>query len=275
MHASGPLYSRSEVGETWGIGMSTLRNGLRALRLLSALDKPVGVSDLSRQMKIDKATAHRLLAALLDEGFVEQDSDTRRYTLGMGIVDVATSRLRDTSVTGCSISYMEALRDRLKETIVLMVPDGRKMACALVSESQKPIRIAFDVGERIPVYRTASGFAWLATQPTSQWNKLISVSIGRDVLPEGFTLEKIIGEVRKAKTNGFAVSRHYRPEGGGVGAPIIDGSGRCVAVLTLAALNENLHPPRDREVGRILVNAAARISGDLRGRRQPAVKRII
>jgi DNA-binding IclR family transcriptional regulator len=254
--------------------MRTLRNGLRVLRLLSELDKPIGVTELGRQLKLDKATAYRLLATLLDEGFVEKDADSKRYTLGMGIVDIATSRLRDTSVTACALSYMEALRDRLKETIALMVPDGRKMACALVSESQQPIRVAFDVGERIPVYRTASGFAWLATQPRSQWVKLITASIGREEMPEGMTIEKILAEVRKAQSNGFAISKYYRPEGGGVAAPILDGNGHCVAALTLAALNENLLPPRDSEVGRILVKSAARISNDLRGRRTPAVKRI-
>ena len=255
--------------------MKTLRNGLRVLRLLSELDKPIGVTDLSRRLDLDKATAHRLLTALVDEGFVEKDPDLRRYTLGMGIVDIAVARLRDTSVTACALSHMEALRDRLNETIALMVPDGRNMACALVSESKQTVRIALNIGERIPVYRTASGFAWVSAQPSTQWTKLISASIGREILPPGLTLKTILGEVQKTQNNGYAVSKFYRPEAAGVAAPIIDDNGRCVAVLTLGALSENLRPPQDTKIGRLLIGAADRISTDLRGRRQPAVKRII
>jgi DNA-binding IclR family transcriptional regulator len=256
-------------------GMNTLRNGLRVLRVLSELDRPLGVTDLGRRLSLDKGTVHRLLAALLDDGFVEKDVDTRRYLLGMGIVDIAVSRLRESSVTACALSYMEGLRNRLKETIALMVPDGRKMACALVCESQQPIRLGFNIGERIPIHRTASGFAWLSTQPESDYRRLILASIGREELPSGLTLEKIVSEVRKAKTNGYAISKYYRPEGGGIASAILDGSGRCVAALTLAALTENLQPPRDSEVGRILRSTAARIAADLSGRRKPSVKRII
>jgi DNA-binding IclR family transcriptional regulator len=49
----------------------------------------MSVSDLARTLKISRPTVHRLLAGLRRRGYVRQDEDTQRYSLGIRMLDLA------------------------------------------------------------------------------------------------------------------------------------------------------------------------------------------
>jgi len=54
----------------------------RAFEALEILTKgPVGVTELSKTMSVHKNYAFRVLASLLSAGFVEQNSETEKYSL--------------------------------------------------------------------------------------------------------------------------------------------------------------------------------------------------
>jgi len=40
------------------------------------------VSDISRKLGIDKSSAYRIISTLRAHGFVEQEAETRKYSLG-------------------------------------------------------------------------------------------------------------------------------------------------------------------------------------------------
>ena len=50
-----------------------LTTGLRTLELLVSAHTPLGVTEIAGQLDLDKANAHRTLAALVRLGYVEQD----------------------------------------------------------------------------------------------------------------------------------------------------------------------------------------------------------
>ena len=58
----------------------TLRRGLAIIRLLTRVGPSgLSVSEISRRVDLNKATTIRLVAALLDEGFVLRDQISSRY----------------------------------------------------------------------------------------------------------------------------------------------------------------------------------------------------
>ena len=50
---------------------------------------PIGLSDLCREVSLNKTTVHRLLNSLLYMGYVRQDTQTSRYSLSFKIWDIA------------------------------------------------------------------------------------------------------------------------------------------------------------------------------------------
>ena len=73
-------------------GSGSLTSVDKAFEVCEALShEPAGmsVSDLARTLKISRPTVHRLLAGLRRRGYVRQDEDTQRYSLGMRMLDLA------------------------------------------------------------------------------------------------------------------------------------------------------------------------------------------
>jgi DNA-binding IclR family transcriptional regulator len=64
-------------------GAQTLRRGLAVLKLLARISpRGLRVSDIGRQLGLNKATAIRLTHALVEEKFLVLDDATRSYRLG-------------------------------------------------------------------------------------------------------------------------------------------------------------------------------------------------
>ncbi|MCL6552211.1 MAG: helix-turn-helix domain-containing protein [Firmicutes bacterium] len=56
-----------------------MERALDVLEALAASDGSLGVSELTRQLHLDKATVFRILTALARRGYVRQDGPTRKY----------------------------------------------------------------------------------------------------------------------------------------------------------------------------------------------------
>lgn len=56
----------------------------KALNILEAFENSansLGVTELSRKLKINKSTTYRILQVLLKKGYINQDAETNKYSL--------------------------------------------------------------------------------------------------------------------------------------------------------------------------------------------------
>ena len=72
----------------------------RAVSVLEFLSREgwAGVTEVAHGLRIHKSTAYRLLATLKERGLVEQDMETERYRLGLGLVFLASAVAADLDV---------------------------------------------------------------------------------------------------------------------------------------------------------------------------------
>src|SRR4028119_2502985 len=83
-----------------------------------------GVTEVARELEINKSTAYRLLITLRDRGLVEQDAATEKYRLGFGLVALASSVTADLDVARCSRPVCDRLAERSRETVTVAVLEG-------------------------------------------------------------------------------------------------------------------------------------------------------
>lgn len=69
---------------------------------------PIGLSDLCREVSLNKTTVHRLLNSLFYMGYVRQDTQTSRYSLSFKIWDIANQFVS-------KIDIVEEARPSLRE----------------------------------------------------------------------------------------------------------------------------------------------------------------
>src|SRR5262245_39786765 len=78
--------SEQRVEDAKGPAVKTIDRAERVLRGLAAGGADgLALRVIAAQCDVGKATAHRLLSALIDAGFAFQDAETRHYRLGAGL----------------------------------------------------------------------------------------------------------------------------------------------------------------------------------------------
>src|SRR5690606_39926819 len=76
-----------------GRRLKTVTNAARLLRLLAEADRPMGVSEIARQLKLGKSTVHSILQSLADAGLVGASAEGGRYGVDVGAGELGAAAL--------------------------------------------------------------------------------------------------------------------------------------------------------------------------------------
>ena len=98
----------------------------RAAALLDAIarySEPVSLKILSAETGLHASTTHRILAALIDNRFVERDH-AGRYRLGLRLLQLGVRLHTNIDLRAVALPVMETLRDKLGESVNLTIREG-------------------------------------------------------------------------------------------------------------------------------------------------------
>lgn len=199
--------------------------------LLEALASPearpagLGVVRLAELTRRGASQVSRALAALEDEGLVERDPASRRYTLGWRLYALAV-RTTEAHLVGVGGPTLIALAARTGENAHLCRLRGAAVATVLTAEPGGRARLRFDVDE-VPVATTSTGRVLL-----SERDAAAARAAGAD--PD------VLARVREA---GHAVvDGEFDPDLAGAAAPVRGPHGGIVAALTVSGPADRLRP---------------------------------
>jgi DNA-binding IclR family transcriptional regulator len=238
-------------------GNSPLGSVDKALRALQRLgDAGAGglaLTKLAADLRLNKSSIHRTLAALRHRGFVEQDQNGN-YRLGPSLLAIADSHLRDESLRSLIHNALAALCARAGETCHLGVLTGEQVVYIDKVEPQRAIRIWSEIGWRNPALTTALGRAILS-QKYVDFESFAAAFTG--TLPlrpphSRVTLRQVWQELLEARRRGF--SREEQENEPGVtciGVAILRGT-QPVAAISITAPVERMDGRRQAALSRML-----------------------
>ncbi|GAA2029315.1 IclR family transcriptional regulator [Catenulispora yoronensis] len=253
----------------------------RGLLILSAFTehRPVlGIADLARAAGLTKSTAHRYVATLAKLGYVLQDPDTRKYSLGPRVIDLGFAALNSMEITRIAAQPLQALSDETGYPASMAVLDGADVVYVDRRRSRRatgfPMDITLHVGSRLPAYCTSMGKVLLADQDPEQLAALLDRSDLSRRGPKTITgREQLLAVLDRVRANGIAVNdEELAPGLRSVAAPVRDRSGAVVAAVNLAVHLTTWNAPVETVVVRLegpLRATAAEISARLGWRPEP------
>ncbi len=142
--------------------IQSLARGLKILDILGQAQDGVSITELAERLDVDKGSASRLVATLVNFGYAEKDEQTRRFHLGPQVVPLSRSVLARLSMREVAKPFLHALMERTGECVHLAVPAQGKVLYIDQVESPATLRVNAQVGTMNPLHCTALGKALLA-----------------------------------------------------------------------------------------------------------------
>ncbi len=245
---------------------NSTEKALEILLSFTPYNQEMGTVEISRKLGFHKATVSRILHTLTNYGFLQQDAKTRKFRLGQSAINLglAVNRSIDSEMVLLGKPYIDALRDALKETVVLEVVLGRSAVIAYIAEGPGPIRIKGTVGDRRPVHAAAGAKAILAFSPPEVKEQLLKEGM-KQLTPNTITNVKVlVDQLQEIQRQGFAFDNEEVNIGiNAVGAPIFNHEGKPVAAVVVAGLSQGITWEATSPIVSQLKHTAAKISSEL------------
>jgi len=211
----------------------------RAAALLDALARypePVSLKILSAETGLHVSTAHRILASLIQNRFVEKDAGGR-YRLGLRLLQLGVRLHGNVDMRAVALPVMEALRDKLGESVNLTIREGDEVVYIEKATPNRMIHVQQLVGARAPLHVTAVGKLMLG----AAGEEGIRAYALRTNLP-AYTrntitdLARLTDECSRALAQGYALDNEEAEiDVGCIGVLLHDATGNVSAGLSVSA----------------------------------------
>jgi IclR family transcriptional regulator, KDG regulon repressor len=241
-----------------------LRKALSVLSVFTYAEPVLGVSEIGRRLGIGKSTVHRILATLVDEGFVERAPDDR-YRLSLKMYEIGHRVVSGQALRTVALGPLERLHAETSEAVNLVVLAGTDVVYLERIETAQMMAISSSTGRRRPAYTSSAGKCLLAFGPPDALEGVIAAGLSR-IAPRTITtptmLRRALAEVRQ---QGYAISVDEAAKAvASIGAPVFDSSGDCVAAVSLLGPAARMNATGYDRLARRVLAAAAAISRSLR-----------
>jgi len=245
---------------------TTTRTVDRALDILlcfSADEPNLPLTQISERVGMHKSTVYRLLATLESKRFVQRMDDAS-YRLGLGLVELGFSVLKSNDIHRQALPYMQRLATEYRENVDLGILDGDSVLYLQVIESPQRVKIASAPGQRLPVFCTATGKAFLAFLPDIEVQTILKSKRRKYTEHTPTSILEIHKQLQLTRERGFAVSEQEFEEGiNAVAAPILDANQFPIAAMAIVGPAFRLSAERLLELGRPLRETTDALAQDI------------
>lgn len=223
----------------------------------------LGVTELSKRLKLHKNNVFRLLATLEARGYIEQNRVTENYRLGLKTLELGQTFIKQMGLLRQSRPVLEWLVKECNETAYVAILKEQSIVYLDVVETDLTVRVVPRVGSRLPAYCTAAGKVQIAHMPDEEFEAFFP---GKELKP--FTSHTITDRdvlkkhLKEVADQGYAVDNEELDLGVRcVGSPIRDYTRRIIGAVSLSGPSMRFTDERmEKELIPLVKQAAEEIS---------------
>jgi DNA-binding IclR family transcriptional regulator len=209
------------------------------LRLLGKSDTPLGLQPIARELGLVPSTCLYVLRALVAEGLVSFDADTKRYALDAGVLTLARQWLRRDEFPDLAQPALDRLAQKFGVTMLGVQIFGLDRIIAVAVSQAGAFQVSVQVGSRFPALISATGrcIAAFGSYPEAQLEARFRPLRWDD--PPSF--EDWQAQVAQTRLQGFAVDEgNYISGVTVVAAPVWKTRGRPSHALVAIGIGSSL-----------------------------------
>jgi len=217
-------------------GVQSVERTLDILESLVEFGSEVGLVEISQTVGLPLATVHRLLGTLIRRGYVKQNRQNRKYSLGFRALQMGNDMRQRFSLRLEARPFLQRLVERSGESANLAVLDDGEVVYIDQAQSSRILRMFTQLGNRVSAHSTGSGKALLAFSPPDTVLGVLRRYGMTPRTPNTITQpERFAAELGRVRKLGYALDDQEHEEGVRcLAVPVRDASGQVVASLSIS-----------------------------------------
>ena len=242
--------------------IQSVQRAMGILSLFSHSQPRWGITEIAAAMGLAKGTVHNLVHTLVAAGFLKQDPETRKYTLGHSIFALGTIMSGTLEINQKAESPAHHLADRTGFICRLAIWDSDAALVTLNVTPRHTQLVSRQIGPRVAAYCSALGRVLLAHQDPESQNRYLE-----ELVPTPFTPHTVVDKetlkriLERTLLQGIAVNNQELALGyTSVATAIFSGNGRLAAAISLTGPPDAVMGTEQETIIHQLRNTAGEIS---------------
>ena len=214
-----------------------IQSVVRAGEILEAFTgfKELGLAEIARLLDLNKSTTFGLVNTLAALGYLEQVQPSKKYRLGLRLLELGNLVQRRLDVREEARRNMVAFSEKYNALMHLAIHSNGYAVYIDKVAVDAPITMYSQIGRRAPMYCTAVGKAMLAFLPEEYVEEVIARGLEPHTANTIVDREALWNELRQIRSTQIAMDRQELEEGlTCVATPIFDRTGKVCAAMSIS-----------------------------------------
>lgn len=226
----------------------------------------LGVTELSKRLKLHKNNVFRLLATLESRSYIEQNKVTENYRLGLKTLELGQTFIKQMGLLRQSKPVLETLVETCNETTYVSILKDFNIVYLDIVETSMTVRVVPRVGSRLPAYCTAAGKVQIAYMSEEELEIFLHTKELKGFTPNTITDRDVLKkQLKQIAEQGYALDDEELDIGVKcVSAPIRDYTRRIIGAVSISGPSMRFSDERiNNELVPLILKAGEEISAKL------------
>lgn len=236
------------------------------LRLFAGADD-LSLTEIARSLSANASSVHHVVQTLVEEGFLRQDSSSRRYSLGPALLSLVPPSATNAAILACAESPLfECSRTTGLDVWLGMLELDRVYYVARV-DGDSPLKVHMPLLKLQPAHCVSAGRVILSALPRARARAILERHVLRKMTASTCVdIETLLDAIERVRTLGYSEVDGEHIEGASdISVPVYGINGVIIAAITIGAPTDALGPERRQAVLPHLLSAAAQTQRALIG----------
>ncbi|GER67422.1 IclR family transcriptional regulator [Weizmannia acidilactici] len=260
--------------ENYKSEVPALETAIKILEYLSRYTtKERTLSQISKNLDINKSTCHRILKVLHHFRYVSYDEESKQYHLGSNLIVLGARASEFINYLRLARPYLKWVNEQTRLTSVLLEPvsDNRLMYIAKEEADlpDNPFQVTVKLGQQFPLTSASFGKCYLAFTQKEKMKKIVQKVSFKQFTDQSITdVKTFVESLNEVRKKGYAVSygEHTR-DVFGVAAPIFGPHGDVTMVIACIGFASMVSEEHISFCGEKLKEASEKITEAIGGRK--------
>lgn len=244
--------------------VTALARGLDVLRCFTRVTPALGTADIARLTGLAQPTVWRLCYTLIQEGYLVQTDRGGRLRPGISVLGLGQGAIASMPIAELARADMQALASRYQCAVSLGMRDGHYMVYMQRMQGSQIILRDLEVGSRVPLSSSATGWAYLAGLPENERETVFKELQEIDKKRWPTLLPKIKQSIAQYKRTGYILNKgSLHAQINAVAVPIMSSDGSVLLSLSAGGISLVFDDETLVKVGNELKRLAGRFAAAL------------